>query len=251
MHRDIAQGRQANGRPAPQTSGAGQPPLQSLPVHREFDPSPSHQANLGRSAINVAGGCIFRDTGWLAACVLFQKQAPPRLSHPSTKQGGSRRPLRDRPDPASPTAAVRPKSRTQRGKPTSFPPASPPFGAVHSSPSTQSPAQRSAPSRAQDSHVHARQPLTAPVLAALYLSPDPLRFRLFHPNTPQIGRLRQFRRTIANDRDQREDGCLTEPLPPGLVAPKSTSGLGLARLGNQLGENGAGISQVPPTTAGR
>jgi len=48
MDHDMASGRQtACLRPRPLGS---QPPLQSLPSHRELDPWPSHQTNLGRSS---------------------------------------------------------------------------------------------------------------------------------------------------------------------------------------------------------
>ena len=63
-------------------------PCGSLSLHREFDPSPSHQTNLGRSAINFCWGLHLSAilAGWLV-CVLFQKQGPSQGLLPSVHQG--------------------------------------------------------------------------------------------------------------------------------------------------------------------
>lgn len=75
-HREGAQTVDLRPRPS------GGPAPASIPVsHRELDPWPSHQTNLGRSEINVAGGCISRDTGpdklaCLEPVVCFSSRGP-------------------------------------------------------------------------------------------------------------------------------------------------------------------------------
>lgn len=97
MDHDMANG-QANGVPAPQTSGQPAPAsIPAIPSGTRPMVQPSDQFRQVEQ-LTLLGGCIFRDTGWLAC---FQKQGPPPTpSCPSRQQGGPRPATLCAPDPA-------------------------------------------------------------------------------------------------------------------------------------------------------